>query len=187
MKILFSFILVAMAACAVKQKPENLKTPGNASFYDLKALSLEGDTIDFSRFKGKKVLIVNTASRCGFTPQYEELQKLHEQYQDKLVVLGFPCNQFGDQEPGSSGDIKEFCRKNYGVTFQMFEKVDVKGGGKHPVYQWLTDKKKNGWNSKEPGWNFCKYLVNEDGELENYFASAISPVGPEVRKALVEE
>lgn len=167
--------------CEIKSKPEETTQVSNGiSFYDFKVVSLEGDTIDFSRYKGKKVLIVNTASRCGYTPQYAELQKLYEQYGDKVTVLGFPCNQFGGQEPGNNADIKEFCKKNYGVSFQMFEKADVKGANKHPLFEWLTDKEKNGWNSQEPSWNFCKYLINEKGELVKFYSSGISPLGKEI-------
>lgn len=157
-----------------------MKSGAVSSFYDIKAVSLEGDTVDFSAFKGKKVLIVNTASACGYTPQYEDLQKLHEQYGSKVEVLGFPCNQFGNQESGNNSEIKAFCQRNYGVTFKMFQKVDVKGESKHPLFDWLTDKNKNGWNTQAPSWNFCKYLVNEKGELVKFYSSGTSPLSKEV-------
>lgn len=167
-------------------KPENLGSTEESAFYSFKVKSLDGDTIDFARYKGKKVLIVNTASKCGFTPQYEELQKLHTQYGDKVAVLGFPCNQFGGQEPGTSQEIESFCQKNYGVTFQLFEKVDVKGDHQHPLYKWLTHKSENGWNDKVPSWNFCKYLVNEKGELVNFFGSTVSPTGSKITEEIAK-
>ncbi len=121
------------------------------------------------------MLIVNTASKCGYTPQYKDLQRLHEQYGSKIAVLGFPCNQFGGQEPGTKEEIVSFCTKNYGVTFPLFEKVEVKGSGKSPLYAWLTDKSKNGWNEQEPTWNFCKYVINEKGELVAFYPSKTNP------------
>ncbi|MBK7698479.1 MAG: glutathione peroxidase [Saprospiraceae bacterium] len=145
------------------------------SFYDLKAVSLDGETIDMSKYKGKKVIILNVASKCGYTPQYADWQKFYESNKDQVEVLGFPCNQFLGQEPGSSDEIATFCQKNYGVTFQMFDKVDVKGDQQHAIYQWLTDPSKNGWNSEVPSWNFCKYLINEEGKLTHFFGSKIKP------------
>ena len=145
------------------------------SFYDLKAVSLDGETIDMSIYKGKKIIILNVASKCGYTPQYADWQKFYESNKDQVEVLGFPCNQFLGQEPGSSDEIATFCQKNYGVTFQMFDKVDVKGDQQHAIYQWLTDPNKNGWNSEVPSWNFCKYLINEEGKLTHFFGSKIKP------------
>ncbi len=150
------------------------------SFYDFEMRSIDGKMIDFEEFKGKKVLLVNVASECGFTPQYEDLQKLHELYGNKVAVLGFPANNFGKQEPGSNEEIALFCSQNYGVTFQMFEKISVKGEDKHPLYQWLSNKKYNGWNDEEPSWNFCKYLVNEKGELVAFFPSKVEPLSDEL-------
>ena len=177
-------VIISLLLFSCMANDETITRPKDATagtdFYAFKIPSLDGDTIDFSIYKGKKVLIVNTASKCGFTPQYEELQKLHAKYGDKVAVLGFPCNQFGGQEPGGSKDIQEFCKKNYGVTFQMFEKVDVKGDHQHPLYQWLTDKNKNGWNEKTPTWNFCKYLINEKGELVKFYGSTVSPTGAKI-------
>ncbi len=146
------------------------------NFHDLSATTIEGAIYDFNQLKGKRVLIVNTASRCGFTPQYADLEQLHKQFgDDDFVVLGFPCNQFGFQEPGSAGDIASFCENNYGVSFQMMEKVDVKGNDAHPVYQWLCDKARNGVEHHKVGWNFHKFLVDEEGRL---VASLRSGVGP---------
>lgn len=167
----------------VKHRPENT-TAANNSFYELKAISINGNEIGFDSFRGKRVLIVNTASKCGFTPQYDELQRFYEKYGDSVVVLGFPSNQFGGQEPGSNKEIAVFCRKNYGVTFTMMEKTDVKGGDKHMVYSWLSDPEKNGWNSKVPTWNFCKYLIDPTGKLVGFYGSSIKPFDPEIIKDL---
>ncbi|MFC5623764.1 glutathione peroxidase [Algoriphagus winogradskyi] len=150
------------------------------SFYEFSMKDLNGEMVDFSSFKGKKVMVVNVASKCGYTPQYEELQKLYAEHSDKIVILGFPANNFGGQEPGSNEEIKSFCSENYGVTFPMFEKVSVKGYDKHPIYRWLSDAKQNGWNNEEPSWNFCKYILNEEGELINYFPSKVSPLDQEI-------
>lgn len=150
------------------------------AFYQFKIKSLSGEEIDFSKYKGKKVLIVNVASKCGYTGQYADLQKLSEQYKDKLVVLGFPCDNFGHQEPGTESEIGAFCQKNYGVTFQMFAKVDVKGESQHPLYKWLSTKSLNGWNTDVPSWNFCKYLINENGELIKYYSSGVAPLSSEI-------
>lgn len=143
-------------------------------FYSLKAITNSGKEIGFETYKGKKVLLVNLASKCGFTPQYADLEESHQQNKD-LVILGFPANNFGTQEPGSDEEIAQFCKINYGVTFQLFKKDDVKGANKQPVYQWLTDANKNGWNNEEPKWNFYKYLVDENGNLVNVFSCSVSP------------
>lgn len=154
------------------------------SFYNLDAKANNGEPINFEKFKGRKILIVNLASKCGFTPQYNELEELHQLHKDKITILGFPSDDFGGQEPGSDDEIAEFCRINFGVTFQLFHKDHVKGLEKQPVYQWLCDAAKNGWNNDEPTWNFCKYLIGENGELQNVFSSAVSPVGDEIIKAI---
>jgi glutathione peroxidase len=145
------------------------------SIYDFVVKSLDGKEIHFDEFKGKKLLIVNTASKCGKTPQYAELQKLHEQYGDKVKVLGFPANNFLWQEPGSATEIAEFCERNYGVTFQMFEKVSVRGGDKHPLYQWLESK-----TGEVPDWNFAKFVVSEDGTRVTFFKSGVKPLDPQI-------
>ena len=145
-----------------------------ANFYDFKIDSLEGKEIDFSQYKGKTLLIVNTASKCGYTPQYEELQKMNELYGDKITILGFPANNFGGQEPGTNLQIAEFCKANYGVTFQMFEKISVKGADQHPLYAWLKEK-----TGEEPSWNFCKYLVKPDGTVK-FFKSSVKPMDKEI-------
>jgi glutathione peroxidase len=148
--------------------------PVTTSIYDFKMTSLDGQEIDFSRYKGKTLLLVNVASKCGFTPQYADLEKLHEQYGEKVVVLGFPANNFGSQEPGTSLQIAEFCEKNYGVKFQMFEKISVKGDDQHELYKFLKDK-----TGKEPTWNFCKYLVKPDGTVK-FFPSNVNPLSSEI-------
>ncbi len=190
MKLLstFTLLFILISACGfkeIKSKPEDMTATTNAqSFYDFKMKSLDGKEIDFSAYKGKKVLLVNVASKCGYTPQYEQLQALNEKYGDKVVILGFPANNFGGQEPGTSEEIGEFCKKNYGVTFQMFEKISVTGKDQHPLYKWLSTIEENGWNDKSPSWNFCKYLVNEKGELVKFFASGVDPVGDELVNAI---
>ena len=144
-------------------------------FYDFKVKTLEGDDFYFSTLKGKKVMIVNTASKCGFTPQYKDLEELHEKYQGELVIIGFPANNFANQEPGSAAEIREFCTANYGVTFQMMEKISVKGNDIHPFYQWLTSKAKNGVMDSKVKWNFQKYLIDENGKLVDVLYSRDKP------------
>ena len=152
------------------------------SLYDIKINSLQGKSIDLLSFKGKKVLFVNVASKCGFTPQYKDLQKLHDEYQDSLIVIGVPCNQFGKQEPGNSEEIEEFCEVNYGVSFLITEKVDVKGSEQHPLYTWLTKKVENGRKNSSVKWNFQKYLIDENGELIDYYFSITSPTSSKIKK-----
>ncbi len=155
-----------------------LMIPSVSSLYDFKMNSLEGKAIDFSQYKGKTLLIVNTASECGYTPQYADLQKLHETFGDKVVILGFPANNFGGQEPGTNKEIASFCKKNYGVTFQMFEKISVKGNDQHPLYAYLKER-----TGQEPGWNFCKYLVKPDGTVK-FFKSSVKPMDKEITSEL---
>jgi glutathione peroxidase len=150
------------------------------SIYDFKVEALDGGTIDFSTFKGKKILIVNTASECGYTPQYEGLQKLYDTYKDKLVIVGFPANNFGGQEPGTNVEIKEFCKKNYGVTFPMAAKISVKGDDMAPIYKYLTSKAENGVLDAVVGWNFGKFLLDEKGNLLQYFPSKVTPMSEEI-------
>jgi glutathione peroxidase len=155
------------------------------SFYSLTATTTDGQPVNFSQFSGKKVLLVNTASDCGYTAQFEELEKLHQLYKDKLVVIGFPANDFKQQEKKSDKEIAAFCKKNFGVTFLLMQKQQVKKGDQQqPVYQWLTNKKQNGWNDTPPSWNFCKYLVNEKGMLEYFFGTAVSPLSATIRDKL---
>lgn len=151
------------------------------SFYDLKAKTIDGADYDFAQLKGKKVLIVNTASKCGFTPQYADLEKLYRTFGgDDFVILGFPSNDFLSQEPGTESEIKNFCQVNYGVTFQMMSKVEVKGKSKHEVYQWLTQKALNGVEDSEVKWNFQKYLIDENGKLVKVLLSRTNPTDPEI-------
>ena len=155
------------------------------SLYNLSIALNNGDSIPLANYKGKKLLLVNTASDCGYTDQYDDLQKLYEENKEKLVIIGFPANDFKQQEKASDEEIAEFCRLNYGVTFPVAKKSTViTGPDQNPVFQWLTDKNKNGWTSKKPSWNFSKYLVNEQGILTNYFDPTISPTGKEVTEAI---
>lgn len=154
------------------------------SLFDFSVKTIEGKTVNLGQYKGKKVVILNTASKCGYTPQYGDWEKFHKAHGDKIVVLGFPANNFMSQEPGSNEEIASFCQKNYGVTFPMFEKVDVVGNAQHPLYQWLSKKEMNGWNDKAPTWNFCKYVINEQGQLTNFFASGVKPTDAEFKKAV---
>jgi glutathione peroxidase len=154
------------------------------SIYNIEINSLQGKPIDLSEFKGKKILFVNVASKCGFTPQYRALQQLHNTYQDDLIIIGIPCNQFGKQEPGNSNDIQEFCEVNYGVSFLITEKIDVKGSNQHPLYEWLTRKGINGQQNSTVKWNFQKYLVDEEGEFLDYFYSITKPLNSRITKYL---
>lgn len=179
-KIFFVFLLL-VGCSSVATRPLDVETPQNGpTFYDFKMKAINGDEISFDRFKGKKVLVVNVASKCGFTPQYAELEKLHEQFGDKVTILGFPANNFMHQEPGTNEEIASFCKENYGVKFQMFEKISVKGDDMAPLYKWLSSKKLNGWNDKAPSWNFCKYLLNEKGDLIAFFPSQVNPMSDEM-------
>ena len=163
-------MMIALALCAA----------GPSTIHQFKVPSIEGQTIDFSKFKGKKVLIVNTASKCGYTPQYAELEQLHKAYGSKLVIVGFPANNFGGQEPGTNAEINDFCQKNYGVSFVMAEKVSVKGTDIHPLFKWLTSKAENGVMDAEIKWNFTKFLLDEKGTLLAVFPSKVKPMGEEI-------
>lgn len=154
------------------------------SIHGLSLKGLNGNTIFLRDFKGKKLLIVNTASQCGFTKQYADLQRLYEEYGDRLAIIGVPCNQFGKQEPGEGKEIKEFCEINYGVTFTMAEKTEVKGPGMHPVYEWLTSKGFNGVKSSAVRWNFQKYLLDEEGRLMDFFYSITRPTSKKITRHL---
>ncbi len=185
MKIIL--LLAAMAILIVLfgfrgrwQKPTNMIANDVIPFYSLKINSLENEPVDFKDFKGKYVLCVNVASKCGYTPQYAELQDLQEKYADRLVIVGFPCNQFLGQEPGSADEIANFCSKNYGVTFLITEKISVKGKDQHPVYQWLTNKQLNGVADADIAWNFNKILVSPEGKWLKHFPSKTSPLSIEL-------
>ena len=154
------------------------------NIYDIKIQSLQNKPINLSEFKGKYILFVNVASKCGFTPQYKDLEKLHQEYNDKLVVVGVPCNQFGKQEPGNSDEIQEFCQVNYGVSFLITEKVDVKGSNQHPLYSWLTSKSLNNKKNSSVKWNFQKYFISPEGEFIDYFFSITKPTSSKITKYL---
>ena len=166
----------------LKTSPKTSST--SISLYDIQINSIEGKAIDLGEFEGRKILFVNVASKCGFTPQYKELQKLYDTYQDSLMIIACPCNQFGKQEPGDATEIQSFCERNYGVTFLVTEKIYVKGSNKHELYDWLTNKKKNGKKNSSVKWNFQKYLVDEKGALINYYYSITNPASTKIIKHL---
>lgn len=175
--ILFSNSILSTS---YKKPVEKSNTLQNKSIYDFKVPALNGDTIDFAGFKGKKILIVNTASKCGFTPQYEGLEQLYEKYKDRLVVVGFPANNFLSQEPGSDEKIQAFCKKNYGVSFPMASKISVKGKNIAPIYQWLCNKSENGVMDAKIKWNFNKFLLDENGKIIAWFPSKTTPMSEEI-------
>jgi len=164
MKTLLSILLMA-----------TVLTTNAQSIHSFTVKSIDGKNLNLASFKGKKILIVNTASKCGYTPQYEGLEKVYEQYKDKLVIIGFPCNQFGGQEAGTNEEISAFCKKNYGVSFPLADKIDVKGDNAAPIYQWLTQKSKNGILDASISWNFNKFLIDENGKMIAYFPSNVKP------------
>ena len=154
------------------------------SIYDLSFLDINGNTVSMKQFRGKKMILVNVASECGFTGQYEELQQLHETYGEKVTLIGFPCNQFGGQEPGSEAEIQTFCKKNYGVTFLMASKIDVKGESQHPIYEWLTSEALNGEEDSIVRWNFEKFLIDEQGNFVEHFRSQVNPMSKKITDEL---
>ena len=160
--------------------PDNKMIANENKFYNLSANDIDGNLINFSKFKGKKILIVNVASKCGYTSQYKDLQELHKKKNDKVTILAFPSNNFGFQEPGSNDQIEEFCETNYGIEFQLFEKSDVRGKNLNSVYKWLSSIDDNGWNDKAPRWNFFKYLVDETGNLKAVYSSNVNPLDDEI-------
>lgn len=156
----------------------------SSSVYNISLNKISGETFKLSDFSGKKILVVNTASKCGYTSQYGDLEKLYKNHKDKLEIIGMPCNQFMGQEPGNNSDISAFCKKNYGVTFTMLEKGHVKGDKQHPLYTWLTKKENNGVDNYSISWNFNKFLLNEQGELIGYFGSGVSPTSEKITSLL---
>lgn len=172
-------LLGLFSAFTTKVAPEEKKNLYHLSFTDI-----NGKEVNMKDFKGKNIVIVNVASECGFTKQYEDLQKLHEAYKENTVVIGFPCNQFGGQEPGSEEEIATFCKKNFGVTFLLASKIDVKGENVHPIYQWLTSKNENGVMNSSIKWNFQKYVINKQGELVDVFYSVTNPMNDKITKLL---
>ena len=172
MKTFFALVVLTLISIGMSAQ---------TSFYDFKVETLDGETFDLSSLKGKKVLVVNTASKCGYTPQYEDLEKLYEEFSgDNFVVIGFPANNFMSQEPGTNKEIREFCTKNYGVTFPMMAKISVKGDDMHPLYKWLTTKDLNGVMDTKVKWNFQKYLVDEEGNLVDVAYSKEKPMSEKI-------
>lgn len=181
--ILMSVLVVAAVSSFTKSKTKNMETPAHNAhkiIYDFKIASIDGGTIDFSRYKGKYILVVNTASKCGFTPQYKGLEKLYKDYGDKLVIVGFPSDNFADQEFHDNKDIKSFCEKNYGVTFPLTTRVDVKGTNITPVFDYLTHKSENGVLDAKISWNFNKFLIDPNGKLLQHFDSKVTPESDEI-------
>ena len=181
MKISKALITTLFLIGIMPLRPQNSK---KMNLYNIKINNLEGSPIDFRDFKGQYLLFVNVASKCGFTGQYEGLQRLYDNYKGKLMVVGVPCNQFGQQEPGSYQQIKSFCKENYGVTFLMTEKIEVKGKRQHPLYQWLTDKNLNGVKTTSVKWNFQKYMIGKEGEFIDYFYSMTRPTSSKITKLI---
>jgi len=160
------------------------KNQENASFYDIELNDLSGNPIKLKDFEGKYILVVNVASKCGFTSQYKGLQSLYDMFNDKLMIIGVPCNQFGSQEPGNAEEINTFCERNYGVSFLMTEKINVKGPRQHPLYAWLTSKALNGKSNSSVKWNFQKYLIGKNGSLIDYYLSVTGPTSKRITKHL---
>jgi glutathione peroxidase len=184
-KSLLLFLAISLWSCQNQAQKKEITTIATSmtkeTIYQFKVQDLAGDEFDFATLKGKRIIIVNTASECGLTPQYEQLQAVYNQYKDQnLVIVGFPANNFGSQEPGSNAQIASFCQKNYGVTFPMMAKISVKGNDMHPVYQFLTQKTKNGLEDSSVQWNFQKYLINSNGELEKVIAPSTLPTDAEI-------
>ena len=175
-KLFIAFILFTLIGNLIMTQTSN----SNHSIYDIPLNKLNGEEFSLSDSKGKKILIVNVASKCGYTSQYKDLQNLYENHSDKIEIIAFPCNDFGGQEPGTNAQISEFCSINYGVKFPIMDKVNIIKGNVHSMYKWLTDPKLNGWNSTSPSWNFGKYLIDEKGKLLNYFPSSVSPTSEKI-------
>lgn len=190
--ILSIFLLIAAISCNQKQTTSTTKTMEHTgsnleiannppkSVYDFEFKTAQGEDIVLSNFKGRKILVVNTASECGYTPQYKELQELYEKQSDKLVVIAFPANNFGGQEPGTNQEIAAFCEKNYGVSFPVMEKISVAGDDMHPFYKFLSTKELNGVTDEKPTWNFCKYLIDENGKVMKFYSSKVTPMSNEL-------
>ncbi|MGB0806647.1 MAG: glutathione peroxidase [Salibacteraceae bacterium] len=185
MKYIYSAMIMSIISMTlISFTPNSEHVTKSNNLYQISINSLMGKPINLNDFKGKKILFVNVASKCGYTPQYEDLQSLSEKYKDQLVVIGVPCNQFGKQEPGTKEEIATFCEKNYGVTFLMTEKIDVKGDQQHPLYKWLTEKTMNGVEDSNVKWNFQKYLIDEDGNYISMYASGVNPLSDKITSKL---
>ncbi|PJJ61276.1 glutathione peroxidase [Hymenobacter chitinivorans] len=199
MKAALILLLGALGACGVSSNTTTSspattspmtspasETAARGSVYDFTVQTIDGKNVPLSQFQGKKLLIVNVASECGYTPQYKELEELYKKHGDRVAVLGFPANNFGGQEPGSNEQIATFCEKNYGVTFPMFAKISVKGDDTAPLYQFLADKTRNGAISDAPDWNFCKYLIDEQGHVVGFYPSKVKPMSDELVAAILQ-
>jgi glutathione peroxidase len=173
-----AIIVMGIGGIFLKIFPDQNTEVPTGSIYDFKIKALNGDIVDFSQYKGKNLMIVNTASRCAYTDQYKDLQKLHQDFGDKVTVLGFPANNFLWQEPGSNKEIADFCKNNYGVSFQMFEKISVKGKDAHPLYKWLKAK-----SGSSPSWNFCKYIIDKNGNVIAFYGKKVNPLD----EAIIEQ
>lgn len=184
--LLKAILLSSLGAALACVSPENQPDHGSSDsrFHDLTFLDIHGKTRKMSEFKGRYVLIVNTASECGYTSQYKDLQTLHQQFGSKITVIGFPCNDFGGQEPGNEKTIEGFCSKNYGVEFLMASKVSIKGENPHPIYRWLMNKSLNGISDAEVRWNFTKFLIDGEGKWMESFASSVSPMDAKIIKQI---
>ncbi|GAA3933376.1 glutathione peroxidase [Hymenobacter algoricola] len=197
MKTHFVFLLGTLAACSSAPNPAQTSysatamsapetTAAAGSVYEYAVENIDGQQVQLSQYRGKKLLIVNVASECGYTPQYKELEELSKKHGDRVAVLGFPANNFGGQEPGTNAQIATFCEKNFGVTFPMFAKISVKGADTAPLYQFLADKTRNGAVSDAPTWNFCKYLVDEQGHVVGFYKSDVKPMSDELVAAIMK-
>lgn len=188
MRLSFLFLFWTMQCISCQARTDNPTSQPvmdtSANLYSIPVKSLDGTSLDLSQYRGKKILVVNTASECGYTPQYKDLETLYQQHKDRLVVIGFPCNDFGGQEPGSPADIRQFCTKNYGVSFPMGEKVSIRGGSVSPLYAWLTQKSRNHVSDATVRWNFHKFLIDENGQLIRDFPSSVNPLSTELTSLL---
>ena len=183
MKNKINFLILFTIMFSILSNSQTPKEPVK-SIYDIEINTLDGKPLELNTFKGKKILFVNVASECGFTKQYSGLQELYDKFKENLVVIGVPCNQFGGQEPGTANQIQTFCQKNFGVTFIITEKVDVKGDNQHPLYKWLTSKELNGNEDSTVKWNFQKYIVNENGQFVDFFYSMTKPMSSKITNLL---
>lgn len=175
-----TMLLLSLTSCTKKPIEKERIKEAKTSFYKLDATTIKGETVSMGKYKGKNILVVNTASKCGYTYQYEDLEELSKKYKSDLVILGFPANDFFGQEPGSDKKIEQFCKLKYDISFPMFSKITVKGKNMSPIYKWLTNPEQNGWNSKKPGWNFNKYLIDKSGNLIAHFGSSVEPLSNKI-------
>ncbi|MFY0672073.1 MAG: glutathione peroxidase [Bacteroidia bacterium] len=183
-KITIAIAIAAVTLISAFSINPEFKEKMSSNIYDYTIGSIDGEELKLSEYKGKKLLLVNVASECGFTKQYKDLQELHEKFGEKVTIIGFPCNQFGGQEPGTETEIKAFCEKNFGVTFQLTEKIDVKGKEQHPIYKWLTSQELNGKENSSVKWNFHKYLIDENGNYVEAFSSSVNPMSDKITSQL---